>query len=493
MKLAAKLTASLILGIVVVMAAYVWVQIHQEVILDNATLQRARHVALAWLGTVEAVWEYDGANRAREVVERGNARASEVTVRLVALDDTSEGLPRPPLTTEQLRRLRAAQVVRLEQTDPDGDEYRHFYAALSVAGAYPAAVEFIEPLTEQQTFIHMSHLTIGLATLGIIVMCSLIASGLQYGLVGRPLQLLRDKARRAGDGDFSGPLLLRQRDEIGDLAQDINAMCDRIAEANRKLAAETEARIAALEHLRHTDRLATVGQLAAGVAHELGTPLGVVSARAELIAAGEGASADAVTHARIIGQQSDRMAEIIHQLLDFSRRGATQPAVADLRHLVTRTLDLLSSAAEEARVVIRCDMPPEPLLATVDQNQVQQALTNVVLNAIQSMPSGGIIRVWAGIRHVRPLTGPASADGTYCCIQVDDQGTGIAPEQIPHVFEPFFTTKPVGRGTGLGLAVAHGIIADHGGWIAVESAVGKGSRFSIFLPPPVGDHGVAVA
>src|SRR5439155_10534596 len=126
-----------------------------------------------------------------------------------------------------------------------------------------AIVEYDEPSGDEQRFIVMSHLALAAATLAVVAVCALITSGLQYSLVGRPLQLLRDKAQRAGAGDFAGPLALRQKDEMGELAREINAMCDRIAEANRKLAEETEARITALEHLRHTDRLATVGQLAA--------------------------------------------------------------------------------------------------------------------------------------------------------------------------------------------------------------------------------------
>ncbi len=492
MKLAAKLTAALILGIVVVMAAYAYLQVREEVVLDESALHRAGHITLAWLGTIEAVWEYDGPIRAREAVARGNQRSQEVNVRLVGLDETIAGLPRATLTSEQVEGLQAGEVIRMVQRDQAGNEWRYFYGALSIAGAHPAAIEFIEPLAEQQTFIHMSHLAIALATGAIVVVCGLIAAGLQYGLVGRPLQLLRDKARRAGGGDFSGPLVLRQHDEIGELAQEINAMCDRIAEANRKLAEETDARITALEQLRHTDRLATVGQLAAGVAHELGTPLGVISARAELIAA-DAASADALKNARIIVDQSDRVADIIRQLLDFSRRRTARPSLVDLRHIVTQTLDLLSSAAEKARVAVSCQTPAEPVLGTVDPSQVQQALTNVILNGIQAMPRGGTLRVTVSTRRIDSPPVPGCPEGMYFCIEVEDQGMGISAEHMAHIFEPFFTTKPLGEGTGLGLAVAHGIIAEHGGWITVESAAGEGSRFTICLPQAADGRGVAVA
>src|SRR5262249_27847688 len=158
-------------------------------------------------------------------------------------------------------------------------------------------------------------------------------------LVGRPLQRLRDKARRAGEGDFSGPLDLPQADEIGELAQEFNAMCARLAEANHRLEVATEARIAALEQLRHTDRLATVGQLAAGVAPELGTPLSVISARAQLMVSMDPPRATVVANANIIIEQSDRMTEIIQQLLDFSRRRVVKLGLANLEQIVTHTLE----------------------------------------------------------------------------------------------------------------------------------------------------------
>jgi signal transduction histidine kinase len=322
------------------------------------------------------------------------------------------------------------------------------------------------------------------ATLAVVAVCGAIATALQYALVGRPVVQLRDKARRAGAGDLAGPLRLRQRDEIGELAADINAMCEQIAATKRRLAEETEAHIAALEQLRHAERLATVGRLAAGVAHELGTPLAVVSARAELLAARELPHGEVAKNGGIIAEQVDRMSAIIRQLLDFSRRHAPKPGHADLPRLVTRALDLLSSAARRAGVTVRCAPATTPLTALVDQNQILQVLTNVMLNAIQAMPHGGELRVSTDTCRAAPPAEVGGAPRDYLRVRVEDDGIGIPPERLPHIFEPFFTTKATGEGTGLGLAVAHGIVSEHGGWIAVESEMGKGSRFSIHLPVP---------
>jgi two-component system, NtrC family, sensor kinase len=482
MKLARKLTVALVIGIVVVMVGYAYFQIRQEVVLSQADLKRAARIGLAWLGTIEAVWEHEGSERAYELAARATKRARDITLRIVPLDraDAAAG---ELLSAAERQRLLHKRVVRRIHTDEAGHEWRQIYAPLVVPGGEPTVVEYAEPMQGEQTFIKMSHLAIATATLAVVMVCGLIVTGLQYSLVGRPLKLLRDKARRAGAGDFSHPLLLPQTDEIGELARELNAMCDHIAAANRTLAEETQARIAALDQLRHTERLATVGRLAAGVAHELGTPLSVVSARAQVIASGGMPSAGVVATAGIIVEQCDRMTDIIHQLLDFSRRRGVRLGLTDLRHVVTRTLELLSSAAERARVEICCDADAAPVLVHIDQNQMQQALTNVVLNGIQAMPEGGQLHVRIASRHARPPTDVGRDEGEYPCVTVEDQGTGIRADHLARIFEPFFTTKSVGDGTGLGLAVAHGIVAEHGGWITVASEVGKGSRFAIFLPP----------
>jgi two-component system, NtrC family, sensor kinase len=493
MKLARKLTMTLILGILAVMASYAYLQVRQEVVLFEADFERMRRLGRMMRVIIEAVWQTDGETRVRQLIDQANESEPEINIEVVSFDQLAGDPQRVPLSAADLNALAAGDTVRRVREDKAGQHWRESFVPLTIGTTRPAAIELRESLRREQTYIRTSHLALVLATLAIVTVCGLIATGLQVWFVGRPLQQLRDKARRAGAGDFSGPLILRQHDEIGELAQEFNAMCDRLADANQRLAAATEARIAALEQLRHTDRLATVGQLAAGVAHELGTPLSVVSARAQLLSSAEMARADVVTNATIIVEQADRMTEIIQQLLDFSRRRAVKLGLASLQHIVTRTLDLLSSVAERSRVSLQCEAGEEPLLVRVDPNQMQQALTNVVLNGIQAMPQGGTLRVRIGAQHACPPADPGGPAGMYRCVSVEDQGSGISAEQIERIFEPFFTTKAVGEGTGLGLAVAHGIVAEHGGWITVSSVVGTGSRFAIYLPEPASAQDTQVA
>jgi signal transduction histidine kinase len=311
-------------------------------------------------------------------------------------------------------------------------------------------------------------------------------------LVGRPIKTLINKARRVGAGDFSGRLHIPHAAEIGELATEMNLMSERLADAGKQLAAATTARIAAIEQLRHADRLSTVGKLASGIAHELGTPLNVVSGRAQLIAEsvqaggadriGGAAILDVTDNVRIIVEQTRRMSAIIRQLLDFARRRGARKASYDLRQLVAQTVSMLQPLAEKRGVALAIEATTAPASAQVDASQIQQVLTNIVVNAIQSMPKGGTVTISLRPSSAQPPPGAEVTEGARFEIAVRDQGDGIAPEVLPHVFEPFFTTKAVGEATGLGLSVAYGIVQEHGGFITVESEPGQGSRFAIHLP-----------
>jgi signal transduction histidine kinase len=255
-------------------------------------------------------------------------------------------------------------------------------------------------------------------------------------------------------------------------------MSDHLAETRARLSAETEARIATLEQLRHTDRLTTVGRLAAGIAHELGTPLNVIAARAGKIAAAEGGRGPTADYARTIQEQAARMTGVIRQLLDFSRRQGPKLGLCNLRTLAGRTIDLLTPFARKQGVTVELRSSEGAPLTRVDQNQIQQVLANVMLNGIQAMPRGG--RLVVSIERAEPPP-PGEPGAQYLRMSIEDQGEGIATQDLPHIFEPFFTTKDVGEGTGLGLSVAHGIVSDHGGWIDVQSEMGKGTRVVIVL------------
>jgi signal transduction histidine kinase len=206
-----------------------------------------------------------------------------------------------------------------------------------------------------------------------------------------------------------------------------------------------------------------------------------------MVADGDLDENEAKGNARVIVEQCTRMAQVVRQLLDFSRRGAARFEPTPLRQIVSGTLDLLSALAERRRVSIDFQASGNELIVRADANQIQQALMNVLVNGIQAMPDGGRLRVRIGSRQAPPPEDHEPRRDCACVI-VEDEGSGIAEADLAHIFEPFFSTKRSGEGTGLGLAVAHGIVTEHGGWIDAESEVGKGSRFTLCLPVTESGH-----
>jgi signal transduction histidine kinase len=248
----------------------------------------------------------------------------------------------------------------------------------------------------------------------------------------------------------------------------------------QRLQQEMAGRQDALGQLRHAERLTTLGRLASGIAHEIGTPLNVISGRAELIASGTLDGDAVVTSANIVVAQTERITVIIRQLLDFARKGGTRVERTDLTSLVEHTSMLLGPLASRAGVQIVCR--GEHAEADVNRPELQQVITNLITNAVHAMPGGGKIEVSVTTETARDPRRGQAPPRSYAVVRVQDHGVGIAPETLPRIFEPFFTTRDVGVGTGLGLSVVFGIVQDHGGWIAVDTTPGEGTTMSVYLP-----------
>jgi two-component system, NtrC family, sensor kinase len=482
MKLAPKLTVFLVAAMFVVLAFDAWVGIWREMTLLESDMRTDESNTGRVLGAAIAeVWRVDGRERALQVVADANASAGEIRVRWVQAEAPA-GTEVAPRLPEAVAQLGAGQVFSRVDRKRESPGRLYTYIPVRVGGHIEGALELSESLAAERGYVRSLILQRAVTVGALALLFGVLASVLGNWLVGVPMRRLVAKARRVGRGDFSTPLAVRQQDEIGALAREIDAMCDQLEAAHARIDAETNARITALEQLRHADRLATVGQLASGVAHELGTPLNVVAQRAKMISTGEVTGSEAADGARIVFEQAQRITGVIRQLLDFARRRTPQKACADLGGLAAQTASFLAPLGRKRAVEIHVEHPSPPVQAAVDAGQMQQVLTNLMVNGIQSMPRGGTLRVTVGSQAAQPPADVGGPAQEYRTISVQDQGEGIAAEHLPHLFEPFFTTKDVGEGTGLGLAVAYGIVREHAGWIGVESAPGHGSTFTIFLP-----------
>lgn len=259
-----------------------------------------------------------------------------------------------------------------------------------------------------------------------------------------------------------GPFLLEERRLIDTVAREVAAVIER-REAERD-------RVRLEEQLRHADRLATIGQLAAGVAHELNEPLGSVLGFAQLAAKQPGLPEQTARDLGRIRDASLHAREVIRKLMLFARQSNPSMEEVDLSEIVEEGFYFLESrCAREGIEVVRHLQSGLPRI-TADRAQIHQVLVNLVVNALQAMESGGTLTVETGTRP------------DAVCLVVADTGTGMTEEVRKKVFVPFFTTKDVGEGTGLGLPVVHGIVSAHEGSIQIESEPGKGSRFVVCLP-----------
>ena len=306
-------------------------------------------------------------------------------------------------------------------------------------------------------------------------------------LVHQPLAAIRRTMNAAGGGDMAARAPVLRNDEIGQIADGLNVMLDRVEHFNdtlqarvREATAELELRndelersyderLALREALARTERMAAVGQMAATVAHQLGTPLNLVSGYVQMIR--EDPRADDRIRQRLatVELQIRQVTRVLRTMLDQAR----QPSVLEktnLAQIVERTCELARPRLARAGVTIDVSMPDALLAVDVDRVQFELALLNLIVNAVDAMPEGGTVTIRAAV-------GP---DGVR--LEIADTGAGIPASVIDRVFEPWVTTKPVGQGTGLGLSIVRDVVQTHGGRVSARNGTSGGAVFVIELP-----------
>jgi two-component system NtrC family sensor kinase len=352
------------------------------------------------------------------------------------------------------------------------------------------------PLSRVDSALSASQRQLLVGLVGTVVAVVVLAFLLAWGLVLRPIRALTRAAPVLAAGDFGVRVPEDSADEVGDLARAWNRMAKDLGEAHAELAAwsrrleeRVDEKTRELErthqNLLRVEKMASLGKLAASVAHELNNPLAGIATYARLLrrrrsgevepvpadpAAPATPSDDLDRILKLVEEEALRCGDIVRNLLLFSRSPGALFAPADLAPIAERCVLLVHHQAQLSTVDIVVDVPPGLPAVECDSSQIQQALLALIINALEATPENGKITI------------SAAAAGDTVRITIADTGRGIPPEAIDHVFEPFFTTKEQGTGVGLGLAIVYGIIDRHHGRIRVESPPGSGTVFTIELP-----------
>ncbi|MGN6107333.1 MAG: sensor histidine kinase, partial [Kofleriaceae bacterium] len=297
-----------------------------------------------------------------------------------------------------------------------------------------------------------------------------VVAGMLLGTihVSRPIARLLEGVRQVRAGEFRSPVPAARRDEIGELVAEFNAMGEALAEARARTEIEAEARARLEQGLQRVDKLVTIGQLSAGLAHEIGSPLQVMSGRASALL--EHADPEVQRQAGLLVQQCDRIARVVEQLLAFGRRKPPVIRRCDLTEPIRSVIELLAGEARRRGIELVTAGMDRPHVVEADADQLQQVALNLVKNALAATPPGGEIVVRLADEH------------DAVALIVEDTGEGIPAETQARLFEPFFTTRAAEGGTGLGLAVVRAIATEHRGGVEVASEPGRGARFTVRFP-----------
>lgn len=470
--------------VAVLLATHSYLVVKREVALFRADMDLHAYLLGSVLaGSAADFWRTAGPTRVASLIRDANRSEHMVRVRWVWFDVPPNDPDAPRVSIADLTPLRNGKEMLFPDYDFRGSEYHITYFPVFVDANRLSALELSQPLAPMKSYIFTTVVRRIALFVVFLIVGGVLVWWLGVRVVGRPVHTMVRQAQAVGAGDLSARNDLEHlHDEIGELAVGLNEMVKALRVSQDRLEEEAAKRLAAMEQLNHAERLATVGKLASGLAHELGTPLNVVDGRAKMIAGEEMSPAEIVDSATVIHNQAERMTGIIRQLLDFARSRPPEKNNEELAQAVDNVIRLLSPIATQSRVEFDVEAQDRSTRAEIDVGQIQQVLSNLIINAIHAMPDGGRITLRFGRRTALPPADHGGDEADYAYFAVVDTGVGIARENLSQVFTPFFSTKQVGEGTGLGLSIAHGIVKEHGGWMTAESTVGEGSVFTVFLP-----------
>lgn len=392
------------------------------------------------------------------------------------------------MDSEGNRMLGSTAVIRNEPTCSNAACHAH-PPSQSLLGI----LDIVSPLDPIDQAMRKNTVTIVGFSLGFIILSAILVSLLIQRVVHRPLIDLKEGATRLAEGDLEKLIPVRSGDELGQLAASFNSMTVALRTSRAELQewghtleqkvkdATHDLQLAQAEAAR-SEKLASVGLLAAGIAHELNNPLTGVLTFSHLVRKQMPDDSPEAEDLDLVIQETKRCAAIIRRLLDFAREKKPESSYSDINRLLEETTQLIGQSAHLADIELLTDLDPGLPAVWIDEDLIKQVVMNMLVNAQHAIGRNGTITVRTRLHSEQAESDSEGDAPTMVEISIRDNGCGIDEENLQKIFDPFFTTKGVGKGTGLGLSVSHGTVVAHGGSIEVESKVGVGTEFRIYLP-----------
>jgi signal transduction histidine kinase len=479
MRLGTRLLVPLLLVVALVMAAYAGWALRQRQAVQMAEARRETRAYATALGIgLEHAFRDPDLRDVQAIIDRISREPQIYGVLVYSRDGRARFVSSPlrlrtavpPAVLGEV--LRTGKAARFEREIEGQPVYSVLQPIADSSGRVAGAFEVAQPLASLRAEAARVRTRYVLNTLTLLAALTAVILWLVRRLVATPLDRLVTGVRALGRGELAYRIEpARGAGEVAELAREFNGMADGLQAARLELLAEAEERVALERRLRQAEKLAAVGNLAAGLAHEIAAPLHVIRGRAELLIAREPAPEVRDRNLRVIVEQIGRITLVVHNLLDFARRREPRMEATDIAEVVDRVAEFLEGELERAGARLVREGAPSAFV-TGDANLLYQVFVNLFINSLQAMEAT------EGERRITVRITPPGPRGAVE-VEVRDSGPGIPPDALPRVFEPFFTTKTGGQGTGLGLAVVQSIVEEHGGGVAAASGPEGGACFRL--------------
>lgn len=475
MRITTRMTLTLTLLALVVLGGYGWyVARRAEAELEDTVARKTRLVAEALVAGIEADLREGRWAQVQDTLARIDH--GEIVVRIADGEGElrAESPLAPPLDDDEHATIVAA-LAGLETfmvlREDDGSLLAHYALPLTDATEHRIGAVFVgQRLRGLRDAIADFRRDAALSVAAFVLAAAAAATWTGRVYLAEPIARLVAGMRRVRAGELARLGAREQTTEIRELGHEFDAMVVQLAATRRDLVAAEAGRVELERRLRRADKLISIGQLAAGIAHEIGSPLQVLVGRARAIATRDYELADVRRHALIIADQGERIAAIVTRLLDYARRHPERPVATDPGAAAATVVDLLTAEAERREVALVCEVEAGVAQVMSPPGALEQIVLNLTLNALEATEAGGTVRVSV-------LDRAAGVE-----IAVTDDGRGIPVEDHERVFDAFFTTRAAEGGTGLGLAVVRSLVDELAGRISLVSQPGSGSELRVWLP-----------